>query len=265
MTMTALLDRIDERSTEVQTKERQSEFVPERSSKARRRRLVPALAGALAVLVIAAGVWAITRSDEPDSAGLSPLEVTDQWNEAVVAGDWAAIRALYADTAVLRVVLPDETLPDEPLIDRVPQTQDDWDGDGALTGFDGFMHDGAAQHAAGTTTFLSCSQVDGTTVTCEEVQEGHAFWRPEAVPTTWTLTIIDGLITVHGVGVVPRSESPIDNALLSDYRRWVSENRPELEADLIEGPVIPPIPGINITPDTAPIHRELVAEWQAGR
>jgi len=251
----------------MQTEEKLTEFELEPRAEVPRRRLVAALAGAAAVLVVAAGLWAITRSSEPDVADQSPLEVTNLYNQAVATGDWAALRALYADAAELQIVSPSETLSKERLIDRVPQTPDDWDGDGLVTGFDGLIHEGAFHYAGGTTTFLSCTQVDAVTAVCEEVWEGFAFKRPNHIPTTYTLTIVDGVITTHVIEVVRRPADPILSTAVDQYRKWVSDNRPELEAELFDRRDLPS--GIDArwpdwtTPDTAETHRELVTEWQA--
>ena len=283
LSMTALLDRIDERNMDMQTQERSRTGSP-RPRDERPRWLVPALAGALVVIIgIALGALLLTGGSNepdviepapapttlPDVVVLSPLEVTNLYNQAVATGDWTAIRELYADTAEQQVVLPTETLPKEVVFDRVPRTPDDWDNDGLLTGFDGFIHEGAWQYAAGTTTFLSCSQVDDVTAACAEVWEGFAFRRPDMESITHTLTIVDGVITTHVIGVPDRSADPILDHLVDEYRQWVSENRPELEATLFDRRDIPS--GTDArwpdwpTPDTAETHRELVAEWQAQR
>jgi len=252
----------------------------------RTRWLVPALVGAAAVIVaIVIGAQLLSGGDEngpdvielpptsttlADVVVLSPLEVANLYNQAVATGDWTALRELYADTAEQQVVLlPAETLPKEVVIDRVPRTPDDWDGDGLLTGFDGFIHEGAWQFAAGTTTFLSCSQVDDVTAACAEVWEGFAFKRPDMESITHTLTIVDGVITFHVIEVPQRSADPILDSVVDDYRQWVSQNRPELEAALFDRRDIPSGTDARwpdwITPDTAETHRELVAEWQGQR
>ena len=224
----------------MQTKERHT-VEPRGPRDQRPRRLIPALAGALAVIVaIVVGALLLAGGgNEPDviepapipttlpqAVVPTPLEVTNLYNEAVAAGDWTALRALYADTAEQQVVLPTETLPKEAVFDRVPRTPDDWDADGLLTGFDGFIHEGAWQYAAGTTTFLSCSQVDAVTAACAEVWEGFAFKRPYMESITHTLTIVDGVITFHVIEVPQRSADPILDHVVDEYRQWVSENRP---------------------------------------
>ena len=189
----------------------------------------------------------------------TPLEVTALYNEAVAAGDWTALRALYADTAELEVSTAEETIvPRVPLVDHEPQTPHDWDGDGLVDGFDALIDDGARQHAVGTTTFVSCSQVDAVTAVCEEVWEGHAFQCPDVGATTWMLTIVEGRITTHILQLVPRPAPPVDFSLIEQYNEWVSDNRPELEAELFKDQF-----NFAITPDTVKTHRELVAEWQA--
>lgn len=52
-----------------------------------------------------------------------------------------------------------------------------------------------------------------------------------------------------------------DTLAEAEYRMWVRDNRPELMADLFDSVN----QGLNYTPDTIDVHRELVAEWQAQR
>ena len=254
----------------MQTQEKPIQIVREPRSR-RPRRLIPVLAGVIAVIVIAVGVVALTGNDEPDVtndapvpttvlAVPSPLDVTNLYNGAVATGDWTALRELYADTAELEIILSGEAQPKVRLIDYVALTPYDWDGDGLVDGFDALIDDGARQHAAGTTIFVSCSQVDAVTAVCDEVQDGYAFKRLSLVPTTWTLTIVDGVITTHSRGIVRRSGAPYDTNLLAQYNKWVSDKRPELEQELFEDRL-----NLAITPDTVGTHRELVAEWQAQR
>jgi hypothetical protein len=201
----------------------------------------------------------VTSTTLPATAVLSPLEVTDLYNEAVATGDWTALRELYADTAEFEVnsEAGETFLERVPLVDHLPQTPYDWDGDGLVDGFDALIDDAARVAAHGTTTFVSCSQVDAVTAVCEEVWDGHAFAHPDIPHNTWTLTIVDGVITTHVLEVV-RRENPIDTNLTSQYNKWVSDNRPELERELFEDVIT-----LAITPDTVGTHRELVAEWQA--
>ncbi|MBT8164255.1 MAG: hypothetical protein HKO82_01545 [Acidimicrobiia bacterium] len=275
LSMTALLERIDERSTEVQTQQRRDTGATAPPSTKRPGWLVPALAGAAAVIVaILVVVLVFTGDDGPDAiepaptpttlpqaAVPTPLEVTNLYNEATAAGDWEALRALYADTAELEVnSVAGETFVERvSLADYVPQTPYDWDGDGSVDGFDGLTDDAARQHAIGTTTFVTCSQVDDVTAACQEVWEGSALSVRGNPHNNWTLTIIDGVITLHVIEVVPRPDNPIDSNLVAGYRTWINDNKPELSiAELFED-----ISRLAISPDTVPVHRELIAEWQA--
>ncbi|MGI9648135.1 MAG: hypothetical protein ACR2OI_06415, partial [Acidimicrobiia bacterium] len=173
------------------------------------------------------------------------------------------LRALYADTAEFEVnSASGETFVERvPLVDYEPRTPYDWDGDGGIDGFDGLIDDGARQHAAGTTSFISCSQVDAVTAACVEAWEGFAFAleTPNVAHAQWVLTIVDGAITTHVLEVFPTEAGRTDSDLTSEYNRWVSDNKPELSmAELFED-----IATLAITPDTVSVHRELVAEWQA--
>jgi hypothetical protein len=86
---------------------------------------------------------------------------------------------------------------------------------------------------------------------------------------THTLTIVDGVITAQVIEIPQRSADPILDQVVDEYRQWVSENRPELEAALFDRRDIPS--GTDArwpdwsTPDTVGTHRELVAEWMAQR
>jgi len=279
LSMTALLDRIDERSTIVQTQER-PKIEAQGPRDQRPGWLMPALAGAVVIILaivlstqLLGGneggdvtnpgptpTTAPTPTTLPEAAVLSPLEVTDLYNQAVDAGDWVALRALFADTAEFEVNSETgETFVERvPLVDFVPQTPYDWDGDGAIDGFDALIDDAARQTAAGTTAFVSCSQADAVTATCVEVWEGFAFARPDIEHSTWTLTIVDGQITTYILEVV-RRDSPIDTDLTSQYYTWVSDNKPELSIGELFEDIISP----QVSPDTARVHDQLVAEWLA--
>ena len=274
LSMTALLDRIDERSTDVQTQERPR--TESREPRGRQSRwVIPALAGAAVVIIaIVVGTLLLTGgSDEPDVIEPTPttlpegstpslLEVMDLYNQATAAGDWRELRSLYSDTAELEVnSVAGETFVERvALADYVPRTPYDWDGDGAVDGFDGLIDDATRQHATGTTTFVACTQVDDVTAACQEVWEGSALARRGDPHNNWTMTIVDGVITTHVIEVVPRPDNPIDSDLVGLYSTWIKENRPELEAELFESPL-----SLAITPETGPIHRELLAEWLADR
>jgi len=277
LSMTALLDRIDERSTKVQTQERPRTELPG-SRDQRPGWLIPALAGAAAIIlaIVVSTLLLGGGSDEPDviepaptsttlpeEVVLSPLTIAGLYNEAMATGDWTALRALYADTAELEV----NSVAGETFVERVslagyvPQTPYDWDGDGSIDGFDGLTDDAARQHAIGTTTFVTCSQVDDVTAACREVWEGSALSVRGNPHNNWTLTIIDGAITLHVIEVVPGPGNPIDSNLVGGYRTWINDNRPELSiAELFED-----ISRLAISPDAVPVHRELIVEWQAQR
>ena len=140
----------------------------------------------------------------------------------------------------------------------MPQTPYDWDGDGLVDGWDALIDDAARAAAHGTTTFVSCSQLDAGTAVCQEVWQGHAFARPDIPHNTWTLTIDDGVITTHVLEVV-RRDNPVDTDLTSQYNLWVSDNNPELSIVELFDDIIT----LAISPDTVPVHRELIVEWQA--
>lgn len=224
------------------------------------RRLVPALAAAMALIVAAAGVWAITRSDEPSIAERTPLEVVELFNEAVAKADFEAAAGLYADGTTIQFLTPDNADPTFALSDPLPEqaTVLDWNGDGVLTEWDQWLWNGADLYAGGTTKFLSCTQSDPIAVVCEEVREGFAFLNPGHQPE-WTVTIVDGLIT-HVEVDLSAGTSGTSPGLVALYRSWVNENRPEAMPGLFAGPN-----QLNINPDTIHRHRELVAEWQASR
>ena len=255
-----LLEQPVERRRDMQTQEKPIQIDREPKTPRSRRRLMPALAGAIAVIVIAVGVVALTGNKTSDVAGRTPSEVIALFNEAVVAGDWQAMRSLFSDAAQLEVYSAEtgETFVEpQPLVDFVPFTSYDWDGDGSVNGFDSYINTAGMEHAAGTTTFVSCSQVDAVTAACELVSEGFAFLAADYESPTWTFTIVDGLITNvredHGAGGFL-----YDTNRTFGYNTWVVENRPELERELFDDIVT-----LAISPDTVSVHRELVAEWQA--
>jgi hypothetical protein len=275
-----LLEQPVERRPEVQTEERQTEFVPEKAQRTTRRRLVPALAAGLALIVAAGGLWAITRTSEPDVA--TPLEVTDLFNETVATADWSAASELYAADATYQWLFPGgqsevirfaeqrypfRNLAELPGYGSFP----DWDGDGIVTELDSFQASlGGEIYASGTTNFLSCSQPDGATSVCTEAREGYAFTNP-AYAAQWTFTISDGLISSIVIEITAPnpplgSNRPcyfcetggVDPTAVAEYEQWVMENRPELVDDLfwLSGQR-------ELTPENIDTHRELVAEWVA--
>ena len=257
-----LLEHSVERSTPMHTKDRETAMVsmPEETGP---RRLPAILVGIAAVLIVVIGVWT-TRSSDSDVAqrALTPLEVVDEFNQLTASGDWTALAGLFAADAQFEVrgEGDDVFVPLVALSEHTPQTPHDWDGDGAVNGIDGLIDDSARQHAAGTATFIECTETGPTTLSCEEVWEEFAFRRTEHIPTLWTVTIQDGAITELILQLVPRPRSPIDPSLLADYHAWVSENREQLIGDLFEDPQT-----MLITPESSATHRGLIAEWRASR
>ncbi len=258
------LEQPVERRRDMQTQEKPIQIVPKERSSRPRRRLVPTLAGAMAVIVITVGAWALTRSTETVVANPTPLEVTNLFNEAVSSADWPALRALFTDTSTQQFILPTETIPLIRLMDPIPLGGDltslglfDWNGDETISEFDGLVRRVSGRYAGATTTLLSCAQVDAVTVVCDEVLEGYAFKNPLHM-RTWTFTIADGSIANVVFDFSLSEASPIDADAVAVYEAWVMGNRPELTRDLFT------FGGeLRIEPDTIEIHRQLVTEWQA--
>lgn len=282
----------------MQTDERTATQVvgkPRGPERRRRKSLVAALAGTAAVLVIAIGGWVLIN-DGSDVAGRTPLEVAEALDAAIVAGDWEGVLALYADDATythvddgfgfdpfrhgrdpadyrIRTDMPLTSerftsgpglLPgmySEPLANGYPPT--DWDGEPGITAFDDLATLAMASHVAGVTDFYSCVQADTTTVVCEVVIEGDAFWDVPP-PVTDTFTVEDGLITHQRYDTTALPVSPSDpaNPARLEYLGWVEENRPELEGSLFWSESLG---RLRLSPDTAETHRELIAEWRAQR
>lgn len=237
----------------MQTQEKPVRIVDPPRSIRPKRRLVPALAGAVAVIAIAVGVWALTGDSEQDVADLSPVEVTDLFNEGIVTADYSGGFQYYTADATYQL----EQSPAIRFSDELPETAGvaDWDGDGKVTEMDGFIRLGAELYAGGVTTLLSCSPADAATAVCDEVREGFAFKSPSH-SAKWTFTFTDGLINSIVIDVVGQGT---DVSLLRTYGGWVEQNRPELAGELIHE-----FTGAwKLNPDTIETHRELVAEWQA--
>lgn len=253
------LEQPVERRRDMQTQEKPIQIVRGNKAPRQRRRLIPALAGAMAVLVIGAGVWGLTRNTEPDAAAGSPLEVTRLFDEGVVTADWSGTTLNYTADATYQFTFGEQQSPVFRFSDELPESAPivDWDGDGKVTEMDGFIALGAEVYAGGTTTLLSCTQTDAVTAVCQEVREGYAFKNP-AHSANWTFTFADGLIDsilieVDGEGT--------DSSALRTYGMWASQNRPEIAGDLFNEATAE----WKLTPDTIERHRELVAEWQAQR
>ena len=254
------LEQPVERRRDMQTQEKPIQIVPEKQAPSPRRRLIPALAGAMTVLVIGAGVWGLTRNTEPDAAGRTPLEVMDLLQEGVVTANYSGSSDFYTADATYQLTFPDgESSPAFRFSDELPETAPvlDWDGDGQVTEMDGFIALGAELYAGGATSFLSCTQADAATAVCEEIREGFAFQNPSH-SATWTVTFTDGLIDSI---VVDLAGEGTDQSALRTYGMWVNVNRPELAGDLVNE-----FSGEwKLTPDTVGTHRELIAEWLAQR
>jgi len=253
------LEQPVERRRDMQTQDIPIQIVPEERSPRPKRRLIPALAGALAVLVIAVGAWALTRSTEPDFADRSPLQVTDRFNEAVVTADRGAGPDLYAPGATWQLITVDGPSPVFRFSDELPATAPvlDWDGDGQITELDNFFSLGVELYAGGVTDFLVCSQPDGVTAICDEVREGYAFKNPNH-SATWTFTIADGLISSIVIDLVGDGT---DLVTAAQYRLWVRDNQPELMSELFDSVN----QSLIYTPETLDVHRELIAEWVSQR
>lgn len=277
---------VKERSGIVQTAEDQATIeVPTQTQtkpppRGWRRRLVPALVMAAAVIAaIVVGVALLSGDDEPD-VGATPLEVGEALNEAVIKGDWEAARRLYAD---------DATFTDNPAIDLVGDAGAnilmagpfeppysalinsdeivDWDSDGAISVFDGEAGWLMDHYASGITAFHSCSPADATSVVCDVLYEGYAFRSNDPVWVSNTYTVVDGRIvhqTFDFSTPEGRENEPqgLDDqvSLRFEYYEWIVANHRELEDELFSHFGV-----LSITPDTIDTHRELVTEWQAQR
>lgn len=242
----------------MQTREQPVEMVRVPRRERPQKRLAPALAAALALVVVGAGVWALTRSDAP-VANRSPLEVADQFNQLVATGEWETGRALYAEGATYQINWSGQEGEVIVLSDPFPEDAGvpDWDGDGVVTNMDAFDWLGSELYAAGTTSFLACTQTDATTAVCDEVREGFAF-PSSSHSATWTITTNEaGLVT--SIVIEGRGEGT-SSGLVADYSLWLIVNHPELEEELLDG-----FGTLRLTPDTVDTHRQMVAEWQAQR
>ncbi|NNL70884.1 MAG: hypothetical protein HKO70_13070 [Acidimicrobiia bacterium] len=260
LSMTALLDRIDGRSTNMQTQARPVESVERETTVRRRRRLIPIVAGAVAVAVVGVALWLFLADDEPDVIINSPLGVVQALEEATLSGNQQLERTYYADEAVLALITPDDEF-EIALGDPVEgdNSLSDWDADGVITFFDVILQDGARVHAAGVSDLLDCSAAGENTVVCDERLQGSPFLEPGNHDVTQTFTVVDGLITRHVVDMLANAAEPFGTAEVLDYEAWVRQNRPDESMEQL----FPGSPGeFIVTPETVDTHRSLIAEWQ---
>ncbi|MBT8202662.1 MAG: hypothetical protein HKN74_10330 [Acidimicrobiia bacterium] len=268
-----------ERRTGMQTEERGIQELggsPTEPRTPRRRWLVPALAAGLAVVVaVVVAIAVLASGDEevpdvgnttvpetlPESAVLTPLEVGETLNRFTREGNWEAARELYDDVATFK---PDSTTPvGRPMAELAFGDNFnyafDWDGDGTYSIFDreaGYLMNA---YVAGVTDRFSCTQTDATTVVCDIVSAGDPF--QEGIAHSNTYTVVDGRIAeltyewVDDSGFFTRDRK-------IEYQDWVRANRGELNVD--DG-LFPHLGSLLVTPETAEVHRELIAEWKAQR
>lgn len=274
-----LLDRSVERRRDMQTQQRPTELVTGRPVKPPRRWLPAAVAAAFIVVVIGAGTFLSSDSGvvDPPPATETPtttmaptttvapitvppsLGVAETLNDAATSSDWAAVAALFADSATLQFVGAQGTSPAVAMTDPLPAEAGiaDWNGDGAVTELDWFLRQGAEIYVGQTTTMLACEAADATSVVCDETREGFVF-KSEGHKATWRLTVDDGLITGLVLDLSASTANGSDPLEVGRYRIWVGENHAELEDGLFADPVT-----LAISPDNLETHRELIAEWQA--
>lgn len=283
----------------MQTKER-SEKVTAPSEEKSRRLWMAAGGLALVAALVVGGIIVISGSDDGDGAGtegttvdttavaagpaLTPLEVAEALDAAIVAGDWEAALALYAEDATYTqlddgfgfdFIRHGKEVGGSPLRTDMPLSRIapalgfgglttiypgfDWDEDGSTTGLDHLAALTMADYAWGVTDFYSCAQTDETTVVCDLILEGHALVPDAPPPVTDTFTVVDGRITQQVYDTtVSRFEDPF--GLRLGYLVYVEENRPELENTLFS---LNRTGELRMTPDTVETHRELIAEWRA--
>ena len=278
-----------ERRTGMQTQDQPTQTASAPRPPTKKRWLVPALAGAAAVIAaIVVAVALLSGSDEPDvtnEAPLTPLEVGEAMNLAHVTGDVGAERSLYADDATFTdlasTLLPGsgravEDLPLSTLLASVAGPDgsymrpdpvwpavgpDDWDADGdrLLTVFDVQSIVTATEYAAGVSVYHTCTQADATTIVCDDVLEGFPFLTdPSGYQVTNTYTVVDGRITHRVLDYTNTIGKRVDAARVIDYQEWVRANRPELESRLFNF-----FGSLRIRPDSLEPHREAIAEWKA--
>lgn len=290
-----------ERRTAMQTDERKIQELggsPPAPRGPRRRSLAPAMAAALAVVVaVVVAIALLAGGDEevpdvgnttvpvdtttPEPAALTPLEVGEALNQAAVAGDWEAVRALYAEEATFSIDVGD--ISDSSIISNAPLAipfppgrptvapfpilnQFDWDDDGVISGFDDIAATTMTLWALGVEPYRSCSEVDATTLVCDERGQGPFSSPPDLPIYSEIFTVVDGRITQHILDLSDEdSFSPVGFVvppLPVEYEDWVRENRAELNPD---GALFEFLGKLLITPDTVEVHRQLIAEWVAQR
>lgn len=262
----------------------------------RRRWLVPAVAGAVAVVIaIVVAATLLSGDDEPDVTNdpvptqttvpvevfLTPLEVGEILNQAAITGDWEAQRALFADEATLTDTFLVEGLDPNPpnlAVDaalsqpaafffRFPISSEfDWDGDGTVTLFDSVASEVMAHYASGVTTRFDCAESGPGSIECEMLLEGDPFLIDSCdegaldgrlVGFVRTYTVTDGLIVNQSIDTAPCV--PHADSSRREYHDWVRANHAEVNADdaLFETWGKP-----LITSDTVDTHRQLIAEWR---
>jgi hypothetical protein len=287
--------QVIERRTEVQTDKR-TEVAAKPQVDKRGRRSLALVAGfvAVAALVVAGAIWLFGAGSDSDVTNAPPaLDVIEALDAAIVAGDWQAVVALYAEDATytelddgfgghdwvrhgrmanfgcsltecLRVDWSlSETSsvadPNEALQSIYPGY--DWDGEPGITGFDDLATLAMANYARGVTDFYSCTQADEVTVVCDIILQGDAFVS-EAPTVTDTFTVEDGLIIKQ---VYDRSSSNYegtsspDFSAIVDYQTYVEEN-----ADP-QGLFGSSLGVLRINPTRVETHKQLIAEWRAQR
>ncbi|MBT8217742.1 MAG: hypothetical protein HKN74_10320 [Acidimicrobiia bacterium] len=254
-----LLERPVERRRDMQTQERPIQQVPAQKVPIQRRRLIPAMAGALAVIVIAVGAWALTRDSEPEVAS-SPIEVMELFDQNAITADYMGAGDIYTPDATYQFIFVDGQSPEIRFFDELPETAGvpDWDGNGTINELDGFLGLGVEVSIGGTTQLLSCTQTDPATAVCDEVREGFAFKNPDH-QATWTIGFVGGLIDSIVIEIGPNDGT--DGSAVRTYAGWVGANHPDEAASLVNE-----FSGeLKVTPDNLERHRELVAEWVAQR
>ncbi|MGI9646889.1 MAG: hypothetical protein ACR2OI_00050, partial [Acidimicrobiia bacterium] len=240
---------------DMQTQERPEVATP--APPGRKNGWLIAAAAAIVAVVVVAAIW-ITGDDgseeSPDAAGVTttveitpttaapvttvattapsepsvpPLDVIEALDAAIVAGDWQAVLALYAEDATYTHIddgfgydafrhgqqpgdytirtdipftstvfrqgpglFPGMTVP--PLTGQYPNVE--WDGEPGLTASDDLATLAMASYVAGVNGFYSCAPAGAETVVCDVVVDGDAFWEASP-PVKDTFTVVDGLIT----------------------------------------------------------------------
>ena len=272
-----LLEPPVERRRDMQTQEKPVRAVETPRPIRSKRRLLPALAGAMVVIAAAAGIWVLVGGNS-DTA--SPIEVGQALDEATRAGDWEAVRALFADEATFLTEAtsadggpaPFDLPPVRPFADPTGSGgayfatggSFDWDGDIQLTGFDHLANQTMVSWAMGISSHDVCSQPDATTLVCERVFSGNPFPADPSLVLEVSLvyTVEDGLITGLVEQVRGIENTHFDPDLVAEYQDWVRANRPGRNPDDV---LFDRLAEMSITPDTAEVHRQLIAEWQTQR